>query len=80
METLSGEQLLQEKICKFFPLRVDPILDTNLRSFDINSELQKLLPFGKHPPFINTVELKWLEHLGYHENMFETRGVRANEY
>ena len=27
----------------------------------------------------NTVELQWLEHLGDHENMFETGVVRANE-
>ena len=27
-----------------------------------------------------TVELKWLEHLWNHENMFETGVVRANEY
>ena len=26
-----------------------------------------------------TVELQWLEHLGNHENMFETGVVRANE-
>ena len=26
-----------------------------------------------------TVELEWLEHLWDHENMFETRVVRANE-
>ena len=26
-----------------------------------------------------TVELQWLEHLWDHENMFETRVVRANE-
>ena len=29
--------------------------------------------------FIYTVELQWLEHLWDHENMFETRVVRANE-
>ena len=28
---------------------------------------------------INTVELKWLEHLGNHEHVFETMVVRANE-
>ena len=28
----------------------------------------------------NTVELQWLKHLWYHENMFETGVVRANEY
>ena len=28
---------------------------------------------------IRTVELKWLEHLWNHENMFETGVVRANE-
>ena len=27
----------------------------------------------------NTVELQWLEQLWKHENMFETRDVRANE-
>ena len=27
-----------------------------------------------------TVELKWLEHLWNHENVFETGVVRANEY
>ena len=27
----------------------------------------------------NTVELRWLEHLWDHENMFETGVVRANE-
>ena len=26
-----------------------------------------------------TVELQWLEHLWNHENMFDTRVVRANE-
>ena len=26
-----------------------------------------------------TVEFKWLEHFRYHENMFETGVVRANE-
>ena len=28
---------------------------------------------------IGTVEIQWLEHLLNHENMFETRVVRANE-
>ena len=28
---------------------------------------------------VYTVELQWLEHLWNHENMFETRVVRANE-
>ena len=28
---------------------------------------------------IDTAELQWLEHLGNHENMFETGIVRANE-
>ena len=28
----------------------------------------------------HTVELQWLEHLWYHENMFETGLVRANEF
>ena len=27
----------------------------------------------------DTVERQWLEHLWYHENMFETEAVRANE-
>ena len=29
--------------------------------------------------FYNTVELQWLEHLWNHENMFETKVLRANE-
>ena len=29
--------------------------------------------------FPYTVELQWLEHLWDHENLFETRVVRANE-
>ena len=28
---------------------------------------------------LNTVELQWLKHLRYHEIMFETGVVRANE-
>ena len=28
---------------------------------------------------VHTVEFQWLQHLGNHENMFETRVVRANE-
>ena len=28
---------------------------------------------------LHTAELQWLEHLGNHENMFETRLVQANE-
>ena len=28
---------------------------------------------------VNKVELQWLEHLWYHENMFETGVVRAYE-
>ena len=33
------------------------------------------------PVFFNqiTVELRWLEHLRNHENMFETGVIRANE-
>ena len=36
------------------------------------------LPFAL--PEKNTVELKWLEHLWNHDNMFETRVVRASEF
>ena len=28
---------------------------------------------------LNTVELQWLEHLWYHENMFKTGVDRTNE-
>ena len=31
------------------------------------------------PHFSHTAELKWLEHLWTHENMFETGVVLANE-
>ena len=31
-------------------------------------------------PVLDTDELQWLEHLQNHENMFETRVVRANEW
>ena len=38
--------------------------------------IKQLLPLKDYP---FTVELKWLEHLWNHENMFETGAVRANE-
>ena len=33
-----------------------------------------------HVAFCNAVELQWIEHLWNHENIFETRVVRANEF
>ena len=47
--------------------------------------LVKLLMFGLFMNYLlfnpqhTTVELQWLKHLWNHENMFETRVVRANE-
>ena len=36
---------------------------------------RKVSPMGK----VYIVELQWLEHLWNHENIFETKVVRANE-
>ena len=51
-------------------------------SFAIKQEVIKLSSsikkFGKHT-VVYTVELKWLEHLWDHENLFETGVVRVNE-
>ena len=43
--------------------------------------LQRIfIPDASNPYSLsNTVEIKWLEHLWNHENMFETGVVRANE-